>query len=74
MAPTCCLFKNIASDKKKLARQANEAAETIIPTTFVDDAEFIWKEAEAGKTQEEIRGILGWGSREKVKDYAALNT
>src|SRR5260221_23874 len=60
------------NDKKKFARQANEASETMIPTSFIDDAELIWKEAEQGKTQEEIaKDILGWGS-DKVKTYCAL--
>jgi DNA modification methylase/ParB-like chromosome segregation protein Spo0J len=60
------------NDKKKMARQANEAAETMIPTTFVDDAEFVWKEAENGKTQAEIAEMLGWGLS-KVKNYSALS-
>jgi hypothetical protein len=57
--------------QKRLARQANEAAETMVPTTFVDDAEFIWKEAEQGKTQAEISEIVGWGI-DRVKKYSAL--
>ncbi len=59
------------AEKKKLARQVNEATETLIPTTFVDDAEFIWREADAGKTQEEIAEIMGW-SREKVRNFIML--
>lgn len=59
------------SEKKKFARQANEASETMIPTTFVDDAEFVWKEIKAGKTQTEVAEIIGW-SRDKVAKYDAL--
>lgn len=61
------------NEKKRRARQANEAAETVVPTTFVDDAELVWKEYQRGegKPQSEIAGILGW-SREKVRDYANL--
>lgn len=43
----------------------------MVPTTFVDDAEFVWKEAEHGKTQFEIAEILGWGL-DKVKKYSVL--
>lgn len=57
--------------KKKLARQVNEATESLIPTNFIDDAEFIWQEADAGKTQAEIAEIMGW-SREKVRNYLSL--
>jgi DNA modification methylase len=59
------------SDKKRLARQANEAAETMIPTTFADDAEFVWKQSDEGYTQEEIKGMLGW-SVDKVTKYHLL--
>ena len=58
-------------DAKRMARQANEASETLVPTTFVDDAEFIWREADSGRTQEQIAGVLGW-SREKVRNYTVL--
>lgn len=60
------------NDKKKMARQANEAAETIVPTTFVDDAEFVWEEHDLGKTHKEIQTMLGWGSVDKVDNYNAL--
>ena len=59
------------NDKKRRARQANEAAETLVPTTFVDDAELIWGEAKSGKKQEEIASIMGW-SRDKVAKYELL--
>lgn len=52
-------------------RLANEVSETVIPTTFVDDAELIWVLTGQGMTQTEIGGVLGW-SREKVKNYNAL--
>lgn len=58
------------SAKKRRARQANDAAEAVVPTTFVDDAELIWRELEA-KDQSEVGEILGW-SREKVAQYAQL--
>jgi DNA modification methylase len=58
-------------DAKRHARQANEASETVVPTTFVDDAELIWAEADNGRTQEQIGGVLGW-SREKVAQYRQL--
>lgn len=61
---------------KRVARQANEASETVVPTTFVDDAEFIWRELDEEnpnkKTQEQVAEIMGWG-RTKVANYAALD-
>lgn len=55
----------------KLARESNEASETVVPTTFVDDAELIWRMLEKN-TQEEVGKTLGW-SRAKVKDYNSLS-
>jgi DNA modification methylase/ParB-like chromosome segregation protein Spo0J len=48
----------------------NKDTETIIPTTFVDNAELIWKLSEK-YTQLEIGVILGL-SRERVRDYKQL--
>jgi ParB/RepB/Spo0J family partition protein len=54
------------------ARRTNETAETVIPTTFVDDAELVWRELEkTGMTQDKVAQILGW-SREKVAHYNRL--
>jgi len=58
-------------DKKKFARQVNNATESVVPTTFLDDAELIWREVDAGKAQSEVAEIMGW-SREKVKNYISL--
>lgn len=52
------------------ARLANEVAEAIVPTTFVDDAELIWRLSEI-MTQTEIGSVLGW-SRDLVARYVAL--
>ena len=54
------------------ARLANEVSETVVPTTFVDDAELVWRLADEGMTQTEIGGVLGWG-RSKVLNYNRLN-
>lgn len=53
------------------ARLANEVSETVVPTTFVDDAKLVWRLAKEGMTQTEIGGVLAWG-RGKVKNYYAL--
>ncbi len=53
------------------ARLANEVAETVVLTTFVDDAELIWRLTEQKMTQTETGGVLGW-SRDKVAKYIAL--
>lgn len=55
-----------------LAWQSNYATETLVPSTLVTYAEFIWARLESGETQQAIAEVLGW-SREKVKDYAALH-
>lgn len=58
-------------EKKQLARRLNEATANCIPTTFADDAEFIWAEVDAGRTQAEVAEIMGW-SREKVRNFISL--
>jgi DNA modification methylase/ParB-like chromosome segregation protein Spo0J len=55
----------------KQARESNEASETVVPTTFVDDAELIWRLLENEK-QQEVADALSW-SLSKVKQYSALN-
>ncbi len=59
------------SAKKRRARQANDAAEAVVPTTFVDDAELTWRELDNDKTQEQVAEIMGW-DRGKVGKYAML--
>ncbi len=61
------------SEDEQIAIKNNEASKTSIPTTLCDYAEFIWKKAEQGRTQEEIAGILGW-SRSKVLNYSQLSS
>lgn len=53
------------------ARESNEASETVVPTTFVDDAELVWSLTEKF-TQEETAKAMGW-SRPQVSQYAMLN-
>lgn len=55
----------------KQARESNEASETVVPTTFVDDAELIWKLLKT-QTQKEVGEALGW-SRGKISQYANLS-
>lgn len=49
------------------------ASETVVPTTFVDDAELVWRELQPiGKLkQEELADALGW-SRSKVLNFSRL--
>lgn len=58
-------------DMYKLALESNSAAETIVPSTLVTYAEFIWQRAKEAHTQEEIAKMMGW-SRVKVSQYALL--
>jgi DNA modification methylase/ParB-like chromosome segregation protein Spo0J len=64
----------------KQARESNEASEAVVPTTFVDDAELIWRmleeineETEKPKyTQQDVANTLKW-SRGKISQYAMLS-
>ena len=56
----------------KQARESNEAAETVVPTTFVDDAELIWRMLDEEK-QQDVADALTW-SLSKVKQYSALKS
>jgi DNA modification methylase len=56
----------------KQARESNEASETVVPTTFVDDAELIWRMLK-DNTQQEVAIALGW-SRSKVLNYSLLSS
>jgi hypothetical protein len=53
------------------ARAANEAAESLVPTTLIDEAELIWRLCEH-HPQAKVGKALGW-SREAVRDYLALH-
>ncbi len=62
----------------QMAMQSNNAAETVVPSTLVTYAEFIWarldEQDESGKkryTQSDVGKMLGW-DRASVRDYAAL--
>jgi DNA modification methylase len=57
-------------DAIKQARESNEASETVVPTTFVDDAELVWR-LTAEHTQAEAARALGW-ERGQVAKYAML--
>jgi DNA modification methylase len=58
-------------DQIKEARAANDSTEAVVPTTFVDDAELIWRLLE-GHTQQQAADIMGW-DRGKVGKYAMLD-
>lgn len=75
-----CILKTPLPEHERyqIAMQANNAAETIVPSTLVTYAEFIWARLEEtdenGKkkyTQSDVGQMLGW-ERESVKNYAAL--
>jgi len=66
------------SDCYQMAMQCNNAAETVVPSTLVTYAEFIWarldevdSDGRKKYTQSDVGRMLGW-SRESIKDYAAL--
>lgn len=68
-----CIVKTDLSEAEryKLALQSNNAAETVVPSTMVTYAEFIWDRSQNGFTQEAIAEMLGW-SRDKVAKYDLL--
>lgn len=53
------------------ARESNEASETVVAGTFVDDAELVWKLTERF-TQEQTAKAMGWNNRVDVSRYKAL--
>ena len=53
------------------ARESNEASETVVPTTFVDDAELVWRLTETF-TQEQTAKAMGWNNRVDVARHKAL--
>lgn len=60
-------------DAIKQARESNEASETVVPTTFVDDAELVWRLTDIpGNTQEQIAQAMGWNTRVDVARHKAL--
>jgi ParB-like chromosome segregation protein Spo0J len=59
--------------EEKEAWDCNKASETSAKATFIDHAEYIWKKAEAGLTQEKIGEVLGWNIS-KIKQYSALKS
>ncbi len=69
-----CVIKTELTEQEryKLALQSNNAAETVVPSTLVTFAEFVWNRANEGKTQEEIANMLMW-ERGKVAKYAMLH-
>ncbi|HEU5374835.1 MAG TPA: DNA methyltransferase [Ktedonobacteraceae bacterium] len=72
---TCvpCLVTTRLSERERytLAVRANRAAETVVPSTLVSTAEFVWMRLAEGYTQQEIAEMLGW-KRGAVSNYARL--
>jgi site-specific DNA-methyltransferase (adenine-specific) len=59
------------SERFKLAFQSNNAAETMVPSTLVTFAEFVWRRSKENANLDKIADELGW-SLSKVKQYSAL--
>lgn len=70
-AVPCVIKRNLSEQERyRLAWQSNRVAETVVPSTLVTYAEFIWQRS-AEYTQQEIADMLGW-SRGAVSNYALL--
>ena len=69
-----CVIKTNLTEQAcyTLALRSNSAAETVVPSTFVTYAEFVWKRLKGGYKQQAIADMLGW-SRGAVSNYALLN-
>ncbi|MEO5334166.1 MAG: hypothetical protein H7839_19305 [Magnetococcus sp. YQC-5] len=55
------------------ALELNEATEDVLPMSFVDHAELVWRKLEAGQTQQAVADELGW-SRGQISQYAMLES
>lgn len=53
------------------ARESNEASETVVPTTFVDDAELVWNLTETFTQAQAAIAMGGW-TQPQVAQYKAL--
>src|SRR5258708_1297553 len=72
-AVPCIITRHLSAQEQfTRAWQSNNATETLIPSTLVTYAEFVWTRAAEGYTQQEIAEMLSW-SRDKVAKYMALN-
>src|SRR5258708_27950057 len=68
-----CVLKTNLTDQEcyTLALRSNSATETVVPSTLVTYAEFVWNRLDEHYKQQDIADMLGW-SRDKVAKYAAL--
>lgn len=53
------------------ARESNEASETVVKTTFVDDAELVWKLTESFTQEQAAKAMGGW-VQPQIAQYKAL--
>lgn len=66
------VYENLSEeDEYRIAYDSNKGHDLVVRQLWTDDAEFIWRLLDQGKTQVQVGEILGW-SRESVKFYATL--
>ena len=53
------------------ARESNEASETVVKTTFIDDAELVWKLTESFTQEQAAKAMGGW-MQQRIAQYKAL--
>jgi hypothetical protein len=53
------------------ARESNEASETVVKTTFIDDAELVWKLTETFTQEQTAKAMGGW-KQQRIAQYKAL--
>ena len=73
LASVPCIVKTNLTEQEHytLALRSNSAAETVVPSTLVTHAEFIWAREREGYTQQKIAEMMAWG-RTQVANYIAL--
>jgi DNA modification methylase len=60
-----------ALEEIQQARESNEASETVVPTTFIDDAELVWTLTEKFTQEQTAKAMGGW-TQPQVAQYKAL--
>lgn len=63
------IYQPISIDREAL--ELNEATEELLPMSFVDHAELVWRKLANGQTQQAVADEMGW-TRERVGKLAML--
>lgn len=68
------IYENLSEeDEYRIAYDSNKGHDLVVRQLWVDDAEFIWRLLDQGKTQAQVGEILGW-SRSQIGQYNMLRS